>query len=202
MQKGVAPSENSGSGVGYWRPANKTGRNEVVLISDPETIMSGEFVKLWKQNGFGGASYPLNASWEYLGKSDPKNTLCPNEKPQYAAGVWVAYEEDGAWKPGLWIVSKSVHSAIINMFEDSPAKGGVINIMMQNKHWTVSYVSKKTAPAAALDVELPDDEVTERLMGSYEDADSVWEMLRNRLEVSSNEEVMELFGVGVGDDLL
>ena len=207
MQKGVVPSvggEGSG-GPGFWKPPDsKGGRNEVVLLVKPDDIWATpNQVKLWKDNKFGGASYPVNATWVDTGKNDPRHVLCPGEKPKYAAGIWVAYQDDsGEWKAGMWSVSKAVHTAIVNLYEDADVHYGVVNIMMVNKRWTVNHVSKKIAPAEAKSVQPGDDETTKRLLGLYEDSDAVWEMLQEKLEVSSREEVMDAFGVGDDADLI
>ena len=68
--------------------------------------------------------------------------------------------------------------------------------------WNVSYVGKKTAPAAALalDVPEPNSEVEKRLLGVYDNSEAVWDELVKRMGVETREEVMEAFGVGADSD--
>ena len=205
LNRGGVPTiaSNDNSGVGYWSPPEKNGgRNEVVLLSDVKDIASlPNFIKLFKSSAY-SKSYPVTMTWADTGKDDPRHVLCPDEKPKYAALVWVAYEdkESGAWKVGAWIVSSSVHQKIYNASEDADLTGNVINVQKVGKVWDVRLVNKRKAPPEALKLEIPGEDVEERLMGVYENADAVWAELRKRLDVETNEEVMEIFGVGADSD--
>jgi len=204
LNRGGEPVVSTGGGIGWWKPTdNKGGRNEVVLLSDIADIPSSpDFVKLFQKSNFGKPAYPATMTWLDTGKDDPRHVLCPNEKLQYTALAWVAYEDNGEWKVGGWLMSKSVHTKLFNAFQDVDLKGKVINVQMVGTTWNVSYVGKKTAPAAALalDVPEPNSEVEKRLLGVYDNSEAVWDELVKRMGVETREEVMEAFGVGADSD--
>jgi len=206
LNRGGEPTVGNGNGIGWWKPAdNKGGRNEVVLLSNIDQIpSSGEFVKLFQKAQFGKPAYPVTMTWLDTGADDPRHVLCPKEKLQYTALAWVAFEENGEWKIGGWLMSKSVHTKLFNAFQDVDLTGKVINVQMVGTTWNVSYVGKKTAPKEALALEIPvaGSEVERRLLGLYDDSDAVWDELVKRMGVESREDVMAAFGVDSDTDLL
>ena len=199
LNRGGEPTSGGGN-TNYFKPDGKGGRNEVVLLSKLEDVLSsGDFVKLFQNGQFGKPSYPVTMTWLDTGPDDPRHVLCPDEKLQYGAIAWVAYQDGSEWKVGAWNMSKSTHTKLFNADLDAGLTGKVINIQKIDGRWNVTPVSKRTAPAEALELDVPGDDVTERMLGVYKDADAVWEELMKRMEVETREEVIAAFGVGDTD---
>lgn len=203
LNRGGEPVSSTGSGIGWWKaPDNKGGRNEVVLRSDIKDIPSAsDFYKLFQKAAYGKPAYPVTMTWLDTGEDDPRHTLCPEVKPTYSALAWVAFEENGEWKLGAWIMSKSLHTKLYNAFQDADLTDKVINVQMVGTTWNVSHVSKKVAPpeALALDVPANGSDIEKRLLGVYDNSEAVWAELIKRLDVETKEDVMAKFGAGDSD---
>jgi len=182
----------------YWRPS-PNGRNEIVLLTKIEDVLwSNKFVKLFNSGKFGKA-YPVNMTWVFTGEdNDPYKILCPELKLSYGAIAWVAYQENDAWKVGLWTFSKSVHDILRNLAQDSEIFGKIINVQKVGNNWNVSLVSKKTTPEEVFELEVPDDDVASAMAGQFSSTDDIWDALRKRMNVLSNQEVIDAF-VGNND---
>lgn len=193
----------------FWKPVEGKD-NLVVLLSDvdPETgnvVWSDSIVKMFQNNKF-GKTYPLNASWIYFGKGngDPRDILAPELALGYSALIMVAYEDSGTWKLGIWQASKAVHRALITANSVNDTKGKYILVKKEGKNWGVTVAGKMKVLPAALEVanNIPSVDAQGKILGDYESVEDVWEMLRTRANVQSNEELLALFGRGSGAELL
>lgn len=189
------------NGHSFWKP--EEGRdNFVVMLSNPDPddgdiAWSSEMVKMFSKSKF-GKSYPLNATWVYTGEDDPKNVLAPELKLQYTGLVMVAYQDGTEWKLGIWQVSLPVHRSLVTAASVNDIVGKFILVKKEGKSWSVSVAGKMKVPADALKVaeKIPSKKEQEKIIGVYESSDEVWDMLLQRANVSTREELMTLFGKG------
>lgn len=193
--------KTSGDGTNFWKPEDGKD-NFVVLLSNPDPedgdiAWSSEMVKMFTKSPFGKA-YPVNATWVYFGDDDPKNVLAPELKLQYTGLVMVAYQDGGEWKLGVWQVSMPVHRALATAASVNDVQHKFILVKKEGKTWTVSVAGKMKVPAEALKVadKIPSQEEQEKIFGVYKSSEAIWEMLMERADVNSREELMALFGKG------
>lgn len=197
MKKGV-PTFGSES-VRYWQP--QAGTNTVFFLSGVEDIFwSSDFISLYSKAAYGNKAYPLSISWQYTGPSDPSNILCPEVKKTYKAMAYIAYYDNSELKMGVYKFGKTMHNALITLNSDRELKNSAINIAKMGVSWLPSINSKTPVPEDIRKWPLPSDETSAKFFDYYENSESVWASLRTRLQVSTNQEVMELFGVTVVDN--